>query len=255
MSTDTLISRLEDAFREALERDAALDLRLCIIRDAVRSLSPTFARAVDRLVARLDAAAAGANAPLPGEPMPPFLLPDETGRLVSLRDMVQDGPAAIVFHRGHWCPYCRLNAAALAEVERELAASCGRVVAITPDRRRYAARLKAESGGSFPVLTDMDNGYALSLNLAIWVGTEMQELISAAGWDLATYHGNSAWMLPIPATFVVRADGIVSARYVDPDYRRRMDIEELIAALRRARDPLGRGERFRYASESQAARS
>jgi peroxiredoxin len=42
-------------------------------------------------------------------------------------------------------------------------------------------------------------------------------------------------MLPIPATFVVGRDGKVKARFVDPDYRKRMAIESLIAALRSAR--------------------
>jgi hypothetical protein len=42
-------------------------------------------------------------------------------------------------------------------------------------------------------------------------------------------------MLPIPATFVVGRDGKVTARFVDPDYRKRMAIEGMIAALRNAR--------------------
>jgi hypothetical protein len=41
--------------------------------------------------------------------------------------------------------------------------------------------------------------------------------------------------MPIPATFIVGTDGIIRDRFVDPDYRRRMDIDHLIAALRLAR--------------------
>jgi peroxiredoxin len=41
-------------------------------------------------------------------------------------------------------------------------------------------------------------------------------------------------MLPIPATFVVGTDGIVAARFVEPDYRTRMAIEDLVAALKAA---------------------
>ena len=52
--------------------------------------------------------------------------------------------------------------------------------------------------------------------------------------DLPRYQGNDAWMLPIPATFVVGTDGLIKARFVDPDYRKRMDIDEMIAALRAA---------------------
>jgi peroxiredoxin len=80
----------------------------------------------------------------------------------------------------------------------------------------------------------MDNGYAMSLNLAISVGEEMKKLMSGAGWDLPNYQGNEAWMLPIPATFIVASDGRVTARFVDPDYRKRMAIEDMLDALRSA---------------------
>ena len=50
--------------------------------------------------------------------------------------------------------------------------------------------------------------------------------------SLPQYQGNDSWMLPIPATFVVGQDGRIKARFVDPDYRKRMAIEDLIAALK-----------------------
>jgi len=74
--------------------------------------------------------------------------------------------------------------------------------------------------------------YALSLNLAIWVGSEMEEFMIRIGRTLPRYQGNDSWMLPIPATFVVGRDGRIVARFVDPDYRKRMAIDELIAALK-----------------------
>jgi len=82
------------------------------------------------------------------------------------------------------------------------------------------------------VLTDLDNGYALSLNLAIWLDAEIQQLLSYQ--DLSSFHGNAGWMLPIPATFVVGRDGLVKARFVDPDFRKRMAIDDLVAAFRNA---------------------
>jgi len=38
-------------------------------------------------------------------------------------------------------------------------------------------------------------------------------------------------MLPIPATFIIGTDGSFTARFIDPDYRMRMAIEDLLAAL------------------------
>ena len=48
------------------------------------------------------------------------------------------------------------------------------------------------------------------------------------------YQGNETWVMPIPATFVINREGVVTARFVDPDYRNRMTIEELLAALKAA---------------------
>ena len=42
------------------------------------------------------------------------------------------------------------------------------------------------------------------------------------------------WLLPIPATFVVGTDDEGQGGFVDPDYRRRMAVENLIAVLRSA---------------------
>ena len=89
----------------------------------------------------------------------------------------------------------------------------------------------------YPVLTDIDNGYALSLNLAVWVGDEMQQILESGGRKVPDYQGNRAWVLPIPATFVVAQDGVVTARFIDPDYRNRMTIEDLLAALKSAQIP------------------
>jgi hypothetical protein len=38
------------------------------------------------------------------------------------------------------------------------------------------------------------------------------------------------WFLPIPATLVIGRDGLVKARFVDPDFRHRMGIEDFLGA-------------------------
>jgi peroxiredoxin len=166
--------------------------------------------------------------------MPSFLLPDDSGHLVSLEEILEKGPVALAFHRGHWCPYCRINTNALVEAQSKARAEGGQIAAILPERRQFASELRAEAKVPFPILLDMDNGYAMSLNLAIWVGEEMKQMMAQSGWNLPTYQGNDAWMLPIPATFVVASDGRVTARFVDPDYRKRMAMEDMLDALKAA---------------------
>ena len=232
MNSKPLSQLLEEAFVECRDMDASLAERLQAFADAVRRLGPHFQDAVDHLVDRLRQFDVGENAPKPGEKMPNFVLPDETGRLVDLEALLKNGPVAVTFHRGHWCPYCRINTRALAEAQDRIAAEGGQVAAIMPDREHFTAELKAEVAAPFPILTDFENGYALSLNLAFWVGKEMQELMTRAGWDVSRSQGTDTWLLPVPATFVVDTKGVVKARFVDPDYRKRMTIEDLLSAMR-----------------------
>lgn len=235
MTSTPLPNALEEAFRHCRDLEGSLAERLDSFARAVRTLNPPFADAVDRLVSRLQQSGAGQNAPQVGEPMPPFHLPDEAGHVISLDRLLSKGPVAVTFHRGHWCPYCRLNTKALAQAHIEIENNGGQIVAIMPDRQQFAETFKTESQARFPILTDMDNGYALSLNLVIWVGAEMERMIASAGRDIPSYQGNTSWMLPIPATFVVGTDARIKARFVDPDYRKRMGVEALLTALRSAR--------------------
>ena len=170
--------RLNQVFQQCRDMEGTLSEQLRAYAAAGREIFPAYGEAVDRLVARLHENGGGENAPQTGEPMPPFLLPDETGRLISLPSLLSRGPVAVMFYRGHWCPYCRLNVHAVIQAQDRITALGAHAVAIMPETQKFTGKFKAEAAAPFPVLTDLDNGYALSLNLAIWLGTEIQRLLS-----------------------------------------------------------------------------
>lgn len=230
-----MINAIDVAIERARNTDASVNERLRMVFDEVKMLNPRFAAGVERLIARLTETEAGSAAPKVGEAMPPFMLPDDLGNLVRLADLLSKGPAILAFNRGHWCPYCRVNTTALAEANREAKAAGAQIVAIMPDRQKFTRLLKADAHAPFPILTDMDNGYAMALNLVMWVGAEMQELMPKAGVNILEAQGNDAYMLPIPATFVVGTDAVITARHVDPDYRKRMEVDDLMTALKTTR--------------------
>jgi peroxiredoxin len=234
IAAEGTVQALRQALAHARNMDTGLSEKLASYSGAVRDILPVYAEAVDRLVERLVASGAGESAPRPGEPMPPFILPDESGHLVRLEDLLSTGPLAVMFHRGHWCPWCRISAHALAQAQKRHGIADGRIVAIMPERQKFAAEFRTDAGASFPVLTDVDNGYALSLNLAIWVGPDIERILGGLGRNLPDYQGNDSWFIPIPATFVVGRDGLVRERFMDPDFRSRMATERLSAALREA---------------------
>lgn len=228
--THPMVAALEDVFQTVRDNDWTLSRRLQAIADEVRLRGPEFAVAVDSFVDRLEAVEAGATAPQPGDQMPDFTMTDQDGKLTSLADILAKGPAVLAFHRGHWCPYCRLNMVGLAEIQDQLGGAS--IYAISAEQQQYTRKLRAEAGASFPFLTDLDGGYALSINLAIWVDDVMAGMIAGAGWNIPAYQGGGAWILPVPSVFFVGQDGIVRHRHVDPDYRRRMELDAIVEQAR-----------------------
>jgi peroxiredoxin len=227
--TDQPISPIEAAFLEVRSSELSLQDRLRVVADAARIHKPWYADAVDEFASRLRQVQAGADAPGIGEQMPDFVLPDHEGRLVSLAEILAEGPAVIAFHRGHWCPFCRLSMIALAEIEEQLRPA--QIVAISTETQRYTRMLREQTGARFPVLTDMDAAYTMSLSLAVWVDSKLAGMIAEAGWDIPVYQGGTDWVLPIPSVFVVRQDGTIAGRHIDPDYRQRMNLDELLRCV------------------------
>jgi hypothetical protein len=95
-------------------------------------------------------------------------------------------------------PYCKFDLQSLASIndqihqlERELFRSC-------PDSARFTAPYVETNKLPFPVLSDIDLGYSLSLGLIFWVGAEITKAYTQAGVDLEKYHGNQAVFFPSP---------------------------------------------------------
>jgi len=193
---------------------------------------PDFAKAYDDLVGRLNDIDRGEVGPQLGESMPRFDLPDESGRLISLPSLLRSGPAVISINRGHWCPYCKLELRSLAEIHGEIQHLGAQVISIMPDSAQFTAGYVAQNELPFPVLTDVDLGYSLSLGLIFWVGGEVQKLYKQAGVQLEKYHGNKAYFLPMAAKFIVGRDGLVKGRQVNTEFRERMEPEAILKVLR-----------------------
>jgi len=209
----------------------SLNSRLLAYRDKSRELRPEIAKAYDDLVQRLGQLDAGVVGPPRGAPMPPFVLPDESGKLVSLASLLRDGPAVISFNRGHWCPYCKLELRDLAAAHSRISALGARVVSIMPDRAQYTADYVRTGNLPFPVLSDIDLGYSMSLGLVFWVGDEVERLYKSVGIDLDRYQGNGGFFLPMAAKFIVGQDGLIRERQVNLEFRQRMEPAALISVL------------------------
>lgn len=168
-----------------------------------------------------------------GDTMPGFALPNADGATVRSADLLGRGPLVVTFYRGGWCPYCNLELRAYQAQAARLAAAGATVVAISPEVPDEAAKTAASNALAFDVLSDSGNAVARSFGLVFRLSDELVEIYRRNGNDLEKRNGDGSWELPVPGTFVVDAGGRVALADVDPDYTRRLDPEQVIAAVER----------------------
>lgn len=186
----------------------------------------------DSFVARLAALEAGHSAPKPGMAFPDLRLPDHLGQYQSLSAIRASHPVVLSFVRGSWCPYCRAELTHWRDQIAALRAAGGQLVIIVGEVSGGADRIHALLDGQAVVLCDVDHGAALDLGLAHHVGGELLQSYLAAGLDLTDVYGTDSGILPIPATFLIDARGVVREAFVDPDFRHRAEPAAMIAAMR-----------------------
>lgn len=185
----------------------------------------------DSFVARLAALEAGHSAPTPGTAFPDIRLPDHMGRYQSLMAIGASGPVVLSFIRGSWCPYCRAELRHWRDHIEALQEAGGQLVIVVGEVAGGADRIHALLDGKAVVLCDVDHGAALGLGLAHHAGSELLQRYLEAGLDLTDIYGTASGILPIPATFLIDAGGIVRQAFVDPDFRHRAEPAAMVDAL------------------------
>jgi peroxiredoxin len=211
--------------------EGPLNQSLAAYREQSAHKRPEIAAAYDRLVTRLAAIDRDEVGPPIGGQMPEFLLPDHTGEIVALSSLLERGPLVVSFNRGHWCPYCQLELRALGAANEKIQSLGASVVSIMPETARFTKKSIEKNELSFPILSDIDLGYSISLGLIFWVGAEIKDLYQSIGIDLAQFQGTGGSFLPMAAKFIVGTDGLVKARAVNAEFRQRVEPEAIIAAL------------------------
>lgn len=166
-----------------------------------------------------------------GAPLPDVSLPDATGRLVGLRAMNATGPLVIVFYRGGWCPYCNLELRQWQRLLPELQRRGGQLVAISPQTPDNSLSTAEKNELAFPVLSDSELVAARAFGVAFVLSSELVELYGRMGNDLPTLNGNGQWILPIPATYLIDAQGVIRYAHLEADYRMRAEPQDVLDLL------------------------
>ena len=199
-----------------------------------RQNNPEFMNGVDAIIEQEKAFEKGKDAIKIGQKAPDFELPNAEGKSIVLKSLLEKGPVVITFYRGNWCPYCNLQLRALQAILYDIYALGATLIAISPQVPDGSLTEDEISKMDFIVLSDQDAKVALQYGVTWQVPEFLAEHMRVdRKLDLEKVNNGNGNVLPIPATFILGQDGIVTWNYVNVDYRTRSEPEEIIEALKR----------------------
>lgn len=191
-----------------------------------------------------------------GATAPTFSLEDATtGKIVHSSDLLALGPLVLSFFRGRWCPYCVTELETWRDLYPEIRRAGALFAAVSPQNRRQnaftAEQLKATQRQAtclplapaksldIPILSDPESDLAAQFGIAYTIPPAARRYYrsilvnipfanSGRSYDTAP---DSAWRLPLPATFAIRQDATIAFAEAHADFRVRPEPAEVLVAL------------------------
>jgi len=158
-------------------------------------------------------------------------LPNAYGRWIRLDYELERGSVVLTFYRGAWCPFCNLQLRSLQQALPQIEALGASLVAISPQLPGGSRSMIDKNALTFEVLSDLQSHVASDYGITFTLAPADQTLFLEVGNDLRRANGDSRWVLPAPATFVIAADGTIHLAHVDSDYTTRINPDEILSAL------------------------
>lgn len=162
-------------------------------------------------------AAPAAAIPAVGEKAPAVAGADITGKTRTLAQLAgKKGSVLMFFRSASWCPYCKAQLIAMNDGAAAPLAERGyNLVGLSYDEVPVLAKFAAERNVGWTLLSDPQS-----------------KVID--GWQLrdpAYPPGNRAHGVPRPAIYVIDRKGVIRARLMEDDYRKRPPVEAVLAAV------------------------
>ncbi|MFC0314296.1 peroxiredoxin [Gordonia phosphorivorans] len=149
----------------------------------------------------------------PGETAPDFALPDQTGTVRRLGELLAEGPVVLFFYPAAFTPGCTKEACHFRDLGAEFAAAGVQRIGISADAVDKQARWTAEHRLDYPLLADVTGEVAKAY------GVQRGSLLRTIGMPTKR------------TTFAIRADGTV-ADVIASEVNMTVHADRALAALR-----------------------
>ncbi len=147
-------------------------------------------------------------------------------------DLSSSTPTVLVFYRGAWCPYCMKQ---LKELSSDLSPKVkgkARLVAISVDPKKVAAKMKERYGLSFDIVSDPKGKILKDFNIVNEVSMDLSKKYkSTYEFEIKDNKGQIQTMIAHPAVFIVKAGKITFAD-IHKNYKERTDNQLILKSLK-----------------------
>ncbi len=166
-----------------------------------------------------------------GDKLPDLTLKNTKNEDVKTSTLFAKQPIVLTVYRGGWCPYCNTNLKKWQDKLQAVTNLDAAIIAVSPESPEHVAETIGKDKLGYTVLSDSTGvaGKALGLNFTLDQNT--QRKYKGMGIDLSKHNANGTWDLPHPATFVVDTTGTIRYLFMNEDYKKRANIDDVIAAL------------------------
>jgi peroxiredoxin len=168
----------------------------------------------------------------PGDKAPFFTGYDQAGKTVDLKMLLEKGPVVLFFYRGIWCPVCSRYLNNYQDSLNIITDQGFNVVAITPESIEYVEQTVKMHKIMFTVIYDCQEKIMNDYDVMFSVTKAYQDrILTSLSTDIAKNNGHDPAHLPVPATYIINKQGIITAVQFDPDYQKRASVKWMLQNL------------------------
>jgi len=212
--------------------DRPVEQELKSLSGEFRKQSPEIFKTFDAGIEEVAASDVMKTALKMGDKAPAFELPDASGKLVKLDELLEKGPVVVTWYRGGWCPACNIGLRGLLRAEPQIREFGATLVAVSPQTPDSTAETVKKLDLKYEVLSDKGNAAARKYGIVYKIPAKPSAQMKAFQLDLAKINGDASDELPLGATYVIDRDRTIRWAFVDADYWKRAEPADVVAALK-----------------------
>ena len=160
-----------------------------------------------------------------------------------MEKLLETGPLVLKFHRGTWCTYCKVDLSYYHKFHEELTRQGATAIAISTELPERAMEMSRRAGYNFHMVADPTTEVARLFGLLVSIDASVaQALTGLLGMDLTSFYGTNEVEVALPATYVINQEGIITYAFIDEDFRRRANIEEVLHFVKKANNHTDRNK-------------